>query len=157
MLVETFNTIGGEILVVVDDTLNKHCGKAICGAGWQHDGSARRQSEQEGYGVCFVIIGLAVRLSGISDRVFCLPYAARLWWPPKAKVKPRGLPYETKPELALYSIKQTYSWLQERANASGSSLTVATVVIRSSKDVPKGYILPEDFEPMRHCSPLLSH
>lgn len=114
MLVETFNTIGGEIVVVVDDTLNKHCGKAICGAGWQHDGSAPKQSEQKGYGVCFVIIGLAVRLSGISDRVFCLPYAARLWWPPKAKVKPRGLPYETKPELALDLIKQTHSWLQER-------------------------------------------
>ena len=60
-----------------------------------------------------MIIGLAIRLPGISDRVFCLPYAARLWWPPKAKVKPQGLPYKKKPELALDLIKQTHSWLED--------------------------------------------
>jgi hypothetical protein len=116
ILVETLIAEGFEILVVVDDTLNKHRGKQICGAGWQHDGSAPRQSkktQQKGYGVCFVIIGLAIRLPEISDRVFCLPYAARLWWPPKAKVKPQELPYKKKPELGLELIKLTHSWLEQ--------------------------------------------
>lgn len=118
VLIETLNAKGGKILVVVDDTLNKHCGKTICGAGWQHDGSAPKMAKQTGYGVCFVIIGLVVRLSGISDRMFCLPYAARLWWPPKAKVKPQALPYKKKPELALDLIKQTHSWLEDTERLS---------------------------------------
>ena len=112
ILVETLIAEGIEILVVLDDTLNKHCGKAICGAGWQHDGSAPKHTKQKGYGVCFVIVGLAIRLPGISGRVFCLPYAARLWWPPKAKVKPQDLPYKKKPELGLELINLTHSWLE---------------------------------------------
>lgn len=113
VLVDTLKAQGADIQVVIDDTLNKRSGKRICGAGWQHDGSAQKQSKQTGYGVCFVIIGLAVRLLGVSDRMFCLPYAARLWWPPKAKVKPRGLSYRKKPELALELVEQTRSWLKQ--------------------------------------------
>lgn len=113
ILVETLVAEGFEILLVTDDTLNKHCGKKICGAGWQHDGSAPKLTKQKGYGVCFVLIGLAIRLPGISDRVYCLPYAARLWWPPKAKVKPETLPYKKKPQLALDLINLTHSWLEE--------------------------------------------
>jgi len=112
ILVETLLAEGLEILVILDDTLNKHCGKKICGAGWQHDGSAPKIAKQKGYGVCFVIVGLAIRLPEINDRVFCLPYAARLWWPPKAKVKPQTLPYKTKPELGLELINLTHSWLE---------------------------------------------
>lgn len=116
IMVETLIAEGYEVLVVVDDTLNKHRGKQICGAGWQHDGASPKQTKktkQTGYGVCFVIIGLAIRLPHISDRVFCLPYAARLWWPPKAKVKPEGLPYKTKSELAADLIRLSRSWLHE--------------------------------------------
>jgi hypothetical protein len=112
VLVEKLSPKGSEILVVVDDTLDKHCGKVICGAGWQHDGSAPKLSKQRSCGICFVIIGLVMRLLEISDRMFCLPFAARLWWPPKAKVKPRGFPYKKKPQLALDLIEQTHSWLQ---------------------------------------------
>lgn len=111
VMLETLIAEETEVLTVIDDTLNKHCGRSICGAGWQHDGSAKKHSGQTGYGVCFVIIGMVVRLSGISDRMFCLPFAARLWWPPKTKVKPQGLAYRKKPELALDLIKQTHSWL----------------------------------------------
>jgi len=114
ILVETLIAEGIEILVVLDDTLNKHCGKKICGAGWQHDGSAPAHVKQTGYGVCFVIVGLAIHLPHISDRVYCLPYAARLWWPPKAKVKPQDQPYKKKPELGLELINLTHSWLKAR-------------------------------------------
>jgi DDE superfamily endonuclease len=85
MLVDTLIVARADILVVVADTLNKHGGKKICGAAWQHDGSAPNRTKKIGHGVCFVIIGLAVRILEISDRVFCLPYAARLWWPPKSQ------------------------------------------------------------------------
>jgi len=112
ILLETFIAEGVEILAVVDDTLNKHCGKKICGAGWQHDGSAPKLTKRKGYGVCFVIIGLGIRIPQISDRVFCLPYAAHLWWPPKAKVKPQGLPYKKKSEIGLELINMTHSWLR---------------------------------------------
>jgi hypothetical protein len=112
-LVETLIPRGAEVLLVVDDTLNKHRGKKICGAGWQHDGSAVGDKKRKGYGLCFVIIGLAVRLEGIADRVFCLPYAARLWWPPRTKVKPATMAYKTKPQLAVELIELTRSWTAE--------------------------------------------
>jgi len=113
MLVDTLIAAGVEILTVVDDTLNKHSGKKICGAGWQYDGSAPKPAKQKGYGLCFVIIGLAIRIPQISDRVFCLPYGARLWWPLKAKIKPLSLPYKTKPQIGLELINLTRSWLRE--------------------------------------------
>ncbi|MFZ5535552.1 MAG: transposase, partial [Patescibacteria group bacterium] len=100
-----------EIELVLDDTLNDHVGKKIFGAGFQHDGDAPKTGRPIGYGVCFVIIGVVVRLPGISDRVFCLPYAARLWWPQKAKVKPRGEKHRSKSELGAELIQLTRSWL----------------------------------------------
>jgi hypothetical protein len=136
ILVEILVAEGVEFEVVLDDTLNKHCGKQICGAGWQYDGSAPRSSKKAkktSYGVCFVIIGLAIRLPGISDRVFCLPYAARLWWPEKTKVKPEGLPYQTKPQLGLDLINLTHSWLEE-----GERLRVVTDLAYCCRKVLKG-------------------
>ena len=140
MMVEILIAEGVEIVVVGDDTLNKHRGKEICGAGWQYDGSAPKQSKkakQKGFGVCFVIIGLAIRLPGISDRVFCLPYAARVWWPIKVKVKPSSLPRKTKPELLLDLINLTRSWLKE-----GEHLRVVTDSAYCCETVLKGR--PED-------------
>ncbi len=90
---------GLEVLTIVDDTLNRRRGKKVCVAEWQYDEFAREKGPK-GYGLCFVITGLAVRLPGITDRVFCLPYAARLWWPPRTNVKPANMVY-----------KRSRSWL----------------------------------------------
>jgi DDE superfamily endonuclease len=133
VLVETLVAEGVEILVILDDTLNKHCGRHICGAGWQHDGSAPKHAKQTGYGVCFVIVGLAIRLPAVSDRVFCLPYAARLWWPPKARVKPQALPYKKKPELGLELINLTHSWLEP-----GERMRIVTDLAYCCKTILKG-------------------
>ncbi len=100
-----------EYETVIDDTLHNHVGSKICYAGIQHDGSAPKTGKPVGYGVCFVTIGLAVRLPGISDRVFCLPYAARVWWPKKSGNKPKWARYKTKTQLAVELIKLTKSWM----------------------------------------------
>jgi hypothetical protein len=111
MIVDTLLPGETEFELVLDDTLNSHVGKKIWGAGLQHDGDAPKSGKPIGYGVCFVIIGVVVRLPGISERVFCLPYAARLWWPEKAKVKPQGKQYRTKSQLGAELIRLTRSWL----------------------------------------------
>jgi hypothetical protein len=61
--------------------------------------------------VCFVVIGVVVRLPGISHRSFCLPYAARLWWPEKAKIRPVDEKHKSKCELGTALIGLTRSWL----------------------------------------------
>ncbi len=93
-----------------------YTGSSVEAAGsqtWQHDGSAPGDKKRKGYGLCFVVVGLAVRLNGIADRVFCLPYAARLSWPPRAKVKPAAMAYKTKPQLAVELIELTRSWVED--------------------------------------------
>ena len=111
LIVETFLHDEAEYEAVIDDTLHSHVGRKICGAAAQHDGSAPKTGKPVGYGVCFVTIGLAVRLPGISDRVFCLPFAARLWWPKRTKTKPKGVRYKTKNQLAVELIRLTRSWM----------------------------------------------
>jgi hypothetical protein len=111
MIVDTLLPGVPEIELVLDDTLNSHVGKKIFGAGFQHDGDAPKTGKPIGYGVCFVIIGVVVRLPGISGRVFCLPYAARLWWPQKAKLKPVGEKHQSKSELGAELIRMTRSWV----------------------------------------------
>jgi hypothetical protein len=111
MIVDTLMPDASDFELVLDDTLNSHVGKKIFGAGVQHDGDAPKTGKPIGYGVCFVIIGVVVRLPGISERVFCLPYAARLWWPEKAKIKPVGEKHRTKSELGAELIRLTRSWL----------------------------------------------
>ncbi len=121
IIVDTLLPDVTEIELVLDDTLNDHVGKKIFGAGFQHDGNAPKTGRPIGYGVCFVIIGVVVRLPGISERVFCLPYAARLWWPQKAKVKPLGKKHRSKSELGAELIRLTRSWID-------SSVTLRVIV-----------------------------
>jgi hypothetical protein len=110
MILATLMPDATEFELVLDDTLNDHVGKKIFGAGIQHDGDAPKTGKPIGFGVCFVIIGVVVRLPGISGRVFCLPYAARLWYQEKAKVKPLG-EHLSKSELGAQLIRLTRSWL----------------------------------------------
>jgi hypothetical protein len=121
VIVESLLPDCAEIEVVIDDTLNNCVGKKIFGAGLQHNGNAPKTGRPIGYGVCFVIIGVAVRLPGISNRTFCLPYAARLWWPAKAKIRPKRGVYKTKSELAEELVRLTRSWID-------SSITLRTIV-----------------------------
>jgi hypothetical protein len=110
MILDTLMPDATEFELVLDDTLNNHVGRKIFGAAIQHDGDAPKTGKPIGYGVCFVIIGVVVRLQGISGRVFCLPYAARLWYPEKAKVKPLGK-HQSKSDLGAQLIRLTHSWL----------------------------------------------
>ncbi len=121
LIVKTFLPDVAEYEVVIDDTLNNHIGKKMCGAGIQHDGNAPKSGKPIGFGLCFVTMGLVVSLEGISDRVFCLPYAARLWWPRKAKVQPKKTRFKTKSELASDLIEITRSWMD-------SSVTLRVIV-----------------------------
>lgn len=100
MILDTLMPGATEFELVLDDTLNNHVGKKIFGAGIQHDGDAPKTGKPIGYGVCFVIIGVVV----------CLPYAARLSYPEKAKVKPLG-EHQSKSELGAQLIRLTHSWL----------------------------------------------
>lgn len=109
----TFLANATEVVCVVDDTLNKHWGKKICGAGYQHDGSVPKGDPPVRFGVCFVVIGVMVQLPGISERVFCLPFAARLWWPDNAPVKPKRLAVRKKPELARELVIMVRDWLDD--------------------------------------------
>lgn len=111
LIVETFLPNATEYEAVIDDTVHEHMGRKICGAAVQHDGNAPKTGKALGYGVCFVTIGLAVRLPGISERVFCLPFGTRLWWPQKTRHKPKGARYRTKNQLALELIRLTRSWM----------------------------------------------
>jgi hypothetical protein len=114
LMVETFLHGEAEYEAVIDDTLHNHVGRKICGAAAQHDGAAPKTGKPVGYGVCFVTIGIAVRLPEISDRVFCLPFAARLRWPKRTKTKPKGARYKTKNQLAVELIKPARSWIPRR-------------------------------------------
>ncbi|MCA1961717.1 MAG: hypothetical protein LDL33_13090 [Desulfomonile sp.] len=68
IIVDTLLSGATEIEPVLDDTLNNHVGKKIFGAGIQHDGDTPKTGRPIGYGVCFVITGVAGcrRSPGIS-------------------------------------------------------------------------------------------
>jgi len=131
---KTFGIQGDEVVCVVDDTLNRHMGKRICGAGFQHDGSVPKGDPPIRFGVCLVIIGVTVHLPQISERVFCLPFAARLWWPDNAPVKPKSLVLKKKTELGLELIKMTREWLDEEV-----TLRVITDIGYSTKAIVKDH------------------
>jgi hypothetical protein len=137
-MIDVLQIPGKEILVVLDDPLNKHTGRKICGAGWQHDGSARNGQTHD-HGICLVIVGLAIALPEVNGRVFCLPYAARLWFPHVAPIKPKDQPYKSKPELGLELIMLIHSWLKKDEKLR----VVADISYSCNGSSPAGWPSPE--------------
>jgi hypothetical protein len=67
------------VLVAVDDSLFRRCGRRVYGAAWCHDGAAKTPTgSRVGWGNCWVIAGLVLTLPFL-DRPVCLPVLARLW------------------------------------------------------------------------------
>jgi DDE superfamily endonuclease len=72
---------GEPLVVAVDDSLFRRCGRRVYGAGWQYDGSCPARS-RIAFGTCFVTAGIVVRLP-FCTRPVCLPVLARLVRPGK--------------------------------------------------------------------------
>jgi SRSO17 transposase len=69
------------VLLAVDDTLMRRCGRKVAGAAWQHDGARKApKGSQVSWGTCFVVVGIVLWLPMLT-RPVCLPVAARLWQP----------------------------------------------------------------------------
>jgi len=70
---------GEPVLVAVDDSVFRRCGRRVYGAAWQHDGSSPAKNKLS-FGTCFVTAGIIVALPFCS-RPACLPVLARLHVP----------------------------------------------------------------------------
>jgi hypothetical protein len=77
LIVQRLVPPGAPLEVVVDDTLFRRTGRKVFGARWCHDGSATSPSAI-GFGNCFVVLGIVVRLPFCS-RPVCLPVLCSLW------------------------------------------------------------------------------
>jgi hypothetical protein len=52
---------GEPVLVAVDDSVFRRCGRRVYGAVWQHDGSSPARNKLNS-GTCFVTAGIVVRV-----------------------------------------------------------------------------------------------
>jgi hypothetical protein len=68
---------GEPIVVAVDDTLFKRCGRKVHHVFWTHDGAAQGKAKI-GRGNRWIIAGIVVRLPFVTAAV-CLPVLFRLW------------------------------------------------------------------------------
>ena len=92
---------GGLILLGVDDTLARKRGLKVFGVGMHHDPLlSTRKTAITNWGHCWVVLGVICKLPFCGDRWFCLPVLFRLYVPKKTAPK-KGLPYYTKPQLAV--------------------------------------------------------
>lgn len=93
--------LGGRVLLGVDDTPARTRGPKVFGVGMHHDPlpSTRRTSVKD-WGHCRVILVVILKPPFCGDRRFCLPILSRLYVP-KTTAREKGLPYHTKPELAV--------------------------------------------------------
>jgi DDE superfamily endonuclease len=103
-VVETLLPAGAPVLVVVDDTLLRRCGKSVFGALWAHDGSGRGK-DKVGFGNTWVIAAIVVRLPFLT-RPVALPVAARLW---------QGKGMASRTDLALDMVHDLAAILPDRA------------------------------------------
>jgi hypothetical protein len=74
---------GALVVVAVDDSVFRRCGRKVFGAAWQHDGSSPARDKLS-FGNCFVTAGIVVALPFCS-RPVCLPVLARLHVPGRGK------------------------------------------------------------------------
>jgi DDE superfamily endonuclease len=74
---------GEPLVVAVDDSVFRRCGRRVYGAAWQHDGSSPARNKLS-FGTCFVTAGIIVALPFCS-RPVCLPVLARLHVPGKGR------------------------------------------------------------------------
>ncbi len=91
----------GPVLLALDDTLARKCGKQVFGAGMHHDPrvSSRRMAVMN-WGHSWVQLGVLVNFRFAPARWFCLPILFRLYRNRQTVAK-RGGSYRTRPELAL--------------------------------------------------------
>lgn len=91
----------GEVLLGLDDTLARKCGKKIFGVGMHHDPliSSRGMAVMN-RGHSWLVLGVIVRIPMLSQRAFCLPILFRLYLNKKAASRARRV-YRTRPELAV--------------------------------------------------------
>lgn len=91
----------GLILLGIDDTLARKRGLKIFGVGMHHDPLlSTRKTAVMNWGHCWVILGVILKLPRCGDRWFCLPVLFRLYVSKKT-AQNKGLPYSTKPQLAV--------------------------------------------------------
>ena len=74
---------GEPLVVAVDDSVFRRCGRRVYGAAWQHDGSSPAKNKLS-FGTCFVTAGIIVALPFCS-RPACLPVLARLHVPGRGR------------------------------------------------------------------------
>jgi hypothetical protein len=74
---------GAAIIVAVDDSVFRRCGRKVYGAAWQHDGSSPARNKLS-FGNCFVTCGIIVALP-FCTRPVCLPVLARLHVPGRGR------------------------------------------------------------------------
>ncbi len=89
------------ILLGIDDTLARKRGMKVFGVGMHHDPLlSTRKTAITNWGHCWVVLGVVLKLPFCGERWFCLPILFRLYVPKKTASK-KGLPYHTKPQLAV--------------------------------------------------------
>lgn len=112
----------GLILLGIDDTLARKRGLKIFGVGMHHDPLlSTRKTAVMNWGHCWVILGVILKLPLCGDRWFCLPVLFRLYVSKKT-AQNKGLPYSTKPQLAVQMLQVLCGRFQNsRFHAAGDN------------------------------------
>jgi hypothetical protein len=106
--------LNGLVLLGVDDTLARKRGLKVFGVGMHHDPLlSTRKTAITNWGHCWVVLGVILKLPFCGDRWFCLPVLFRLYVPKKTARK-KGLPYYTKPQLAVQMLESLCGRFEDR-------------------------------------------